>query len=149
MEPAKKSMPSIMPDRFGLSEEKRRDWIADIPDTVSIDEIMDPSYWAHIASQMQPMDHIEARREDGAWIAYLVVQFCEKNYATVVLDRRLNLTQEGDIPASSIKHYVKWKGPVLKWVVIRSHDSQILKDLMLSRDEAAAWMIDHEKTLGN
>jgi hypothetical protein len=146
MEAVKKSVPSLMPDRMGLAEDKRHDWVVDVPVTVSREEILEPSYWAHVAAQMQPLDHIEARWEDGSKIQYLIVAMCEKNYAVVKFDRELTLEQEAQAPSGAEKHRVEWKGPRLMWSVIRLSDSQIIHNGEKSRDLATAWMMEHEKS---
>ena len=145
---AKKSLPVIMPARFGLAESKRNDWIADIPSGVTLEDVMEPSYWAHVGEQMQPLDHIEVRAEDGSWIAYLLVKMCERNYAKVALDRIVKLEVSAEAPVESIKHKVEWKGPHHRFVVIRTADSQMLQNGFATRDLAAAWLKDHEKTVG-
>ena len=115
----KKQSPVLMPDRVGLAEDKRHDWVVDLPMTVTIEQALEPSYWAHVASQMDPLDHIELRAEDGSYVAYLVVAFCERNYARVVLDRVVKIEESREAPLSSQKHKVDWKGPAMKWCVIR------------------------------
>lgn len=143
----KKSMPVLMPDRIGHAEDKRHDWVVDLPITVTLEQALEPSYWAHVAAQMEPLDHIELRSEDGAWVAYLIVSFCERNYAKVVLDRVIKLESSDEVPLSTVKHKVEWKGPSLKFCVIRVSDSQLLQSGMREKHTAHAWMIEHEKTL--
>lgn len=146
-EAAKKSSPVLMPDRMGLSEHKRQDWVVDIPIGVTLEQAMEPSYWAHVAEQMNPLDHIEIRAEDGSYVAELIVSMCERSYARVVLDRVVRLTQEKEAPVESIKHRVEWKGPAMKWCVIRNSDNQVLRQEERTKDEAMRWLDDHEKTM--
>ncbi len=146
MDAAKKNAPTLMPDRMGLAEDRRHDWVVDVPISVSREEIFEPAYWAHVSAQMEPLDHIEARWEDGSKIIYLVVQMCEKNYAKVVFDRELTLDTAGEVPKGAFKHKVEWKGPRLLWSVIRLSDSQIIQSGEKSRELATAWMLDHEKS---
>lgn len=145
--PSGKSAPVIMPDRVGLAESKRQDWVVDVPIAHTLQHCLDPSYWAHVAAQMEPLDHIELRAEDGSWIAYLVVRFCERSYARVVLDREVKLDGELAAPAESVKHRVEWKGTQLKHCVIRNSDDKILQQGIRSKPEADRWLIDYEKTV--
>jgi len=142
---AKKGNPVLMPERMGLAEDKRHDWVVDIPITVQREEILDPSYWAHVAEQMEPMDHIEARWEDGSKIIYLVVQMCERNYARVALHGELTLDTAISVPTGSEKYKVEFKGTRLQWTVIRIADSVTLHSGAKSRELATAWMLDHER----
>jgi len=144
----KKEQPVIMPDRVGLAEHKRHDWVVDVPLGVTVEQATEPAFWAHVAAQMDPLDHIELRAEDGSWVAYMIVAYCERNYAKVVLDRVVKLEANHEIPMASRKHSVEWKGPHLKWSVIRMSDREVLKSGMSSKGEAANWMTEHEKTIG-
>ena len=146
--PQRKSMPVLMPERFGLAEDMRHDFVANIPMGVTLEDVLEPSYWAHMAEMMVPLDHIEVRAEDGSWVAFLIVQFCERNYARVVLDRIVKMSPDTEVPVASIKHRVEWKGPQLKYCVIRVADSQILKREVKTKEEANAWLLEHERTVG-
>jgi len=144
---AKKQSPVLMPDRIGLADDKRHDWVVDLPMSVTLEQAMEPSYWAHVAAQMDPLDHIELRAEDGSWVAYLIVSFCERNYATVVLDRQIKLGDDREVPLSTIKHRVDWKGPQMRWCVVRVSDSALLHQGEREKGAAYQWLQDHEKTL--
>lgn len=144
---AKKTSATLMPERMGLAEDKRHDWIIDIQLNVTLDDVLEPSYWAHVAAQMDPLDHVEVRAEDGSWIAYLIVSFCERNYAKMVVDRVVKLETSKAAPVASIKHKVEWKGPVNKFAVIRVSDSQMIKFGFRTKDLAYAALQDHEKAL--
>lgn len=143
----KKQSPVLMPDRFGLAEHKRSDWVADLPPSVSLEEALEPGYWAHVAEQMNPCDNIEVRAEDGSWFAELRVVMCERNYARVKLLRKYDISVDMSTPSSSVKHFVDWKGPHHKFCVIRSSDSQIVHSGEKDKQVAITWMIEHEKTL--
>ena len=142
-----KSAPVLMPERMGLREQKINDFVVDVPMTLSLEDALEPSFWAHVADQMQPSDHITLRADDGSWIAYLVVAYCERNFAKVVVDRCVKLNADTETPINSIKHKVEWKGPRLKYCVIRMSDAALLKQECRTREEAAAWMREHEQTM--
>lgn len=145
---ARKSHPMLSRERFALAEEQRHDFIANIPSGTTLEEVMDPSYWAFCAVDMVPFDHIQVRSEDGSWVAYLIVQFCERNYARVVLDRLVKMTPDATAPVASIKHKVEWKGPQMKFAVVRTDDSAILRKDFQTKEEAASWLREHERTVG-
>ena len=138
-----KDRPVLMPERMGLAESKRNDWVVDLPVEVTIEQIQDPDYWSHVAQQMTPFDHIEARSEDGSWVAYLLVVFAERNYALVIVDRVIKVAVDTAAPVSSIKYKVDWKGPHHKFVVIRTSDSAVLQSQLKTRAEANDWLVAH------
>lgn len=141
----KGNVPVLMPERFGLAESKRQDFVVDVAMGVLVDEIVQPSYWSHVAGQLYAGDHIEARAEDFSWIAHLIVKFAEKNYAVVHLDRVIQLEKVDLNPVASAKHRVEWKGPMHRFCVIRVADSEKVQGGFKTRGEADDWMKNHEK----
>ena len=140
--------PVLMPDRFGDQESKQHVFVVDLPATVALDDALQPSFWAHVSEQMQPFDEIKIRAEDGSFIAYLVVGWCERNFAQVILDRVVQLTVDREAPVNSVKHRVEWKGAHLKFCVIRNSDDKVLREGERTKDEAARWLRDFEVSAG-
>ena len=141
----REAMPVLMPERMKLAESARRDWVADVEIGRTVEDILHPSYWAHIGPQLSPGDHIEARAEDGQWVAYLYVFYAERTFAYVVLDRLLKIKANEITPQESIKHKVEWKGPHHKFGVVRVADSKMLQADFKTRDEAVTWLRNHER----
>ena len=142
---AKKSSPTIMDDRFGLAEHKRNDWVADAELGVTLDDIQDPAYWAHVSKQMNPYDKIEVRFDDGKLIAHLRVIVCERNYAKVQLIGVEEIKQNAEAPQGSLKHKIEFKGAHLKHAVIRLSDSAVLQSGFKTREEAEVWLRSYER----
>jgi hypothetical protein len=139
--------PVIDQTRMRLAEYDRQDWVANIQFGVTIEDIQTPGYWAHLASQLKPYDHIEARAEDGSWIAYLVVTGCDRAWAKVAVDRVIKLTTADVALSQEPQHKVEWKGPQYRFSVIRLSDSEKIKDGFMTKDEAHAWMVEHERVV--
>lgn len=146
----KKSSPTLMPDRIGHAEDKRHDWVVDVPVGVTLEDIQDPAYWALVVTEkgMEPLDHIEARWDDGTKIAYLIVRQCERTYAKVYLDRVLEFKEnvETALPPS-LKHKVEFKGGHMKFCVIRLKDDAVIHQGAKTREDADTWMRNHERTV--
>ena len=140
-----KDAPVLMPDRFGEADYKRHDFVVDVPVGVTVEQMLEPAFWAHVASQMDPFDHIEARAEDGSWIAYFVVRMCERNYAKVALDRVLSFEGQVSEAPISTKHRIEWKGPHHRYCVIRLSDSQMVSSQHKTKFDAETWMRQHER----
>ena len=146
-EAAKKQSPVVMPDRMVLAEHKRQDWVVDLPVGVTLEMAMEPGYWAHVAAQMEPLDHVELRADDGSWVAFLIVRYCERSYAIVHLVSRVDLAGPTDAPSSTQKHRVEWKGGAMKHCVIRNADGAVLHQGERDKQAAVNWMIEHEKSM--
>jgi hypothetical protein len=141
-----KRTPIITQGRMKLAEYERNEWVANVEHGVTTDDIQDPSFWSLMASQLKPYDHIEARAEDGSWVAYLIVTGCDRTWARMAVDRIVKLTT-GDIAQTqaAVMHNVLWKGPQLKYSVIRLSDSENIKPGFQTKDEAYQWLREHER----
>ena len=140
-----KEAPILQPARMHLAEHARHDWVVDVEEGRSIEQILDPGFWAHCADQFQVFDNIEARAEDGAWIAELTVLQCSKNWAKVYLKQKYVLSSTIVQDAASGTHEVKWKGPHLMWCAIRLSDGEVIQKSMPSKDAATLWLNEYEK----
>lgn len=138
---------TIDPSRMRLAEYDRQDWIANVPEGVTIEDVQKPEFWSHMAQQIKPYDHIEVRAEDETWIAQLLVLRTDRTWAKVHLLKHYELT--GAIATANIesKYEVQWKGPQKKWCVIRKSDNAIQKE-NCEKTEAIAWMDNHERMVG-
>lgn len=133
------------PQRHRLAEHVRNTWVVNAEEGTTIQDVLEPSYWAHVARELKPYDHIEVRLETGDWIAQMLVISQGLNWAKVHLLQQHNLSMSQEAPPSSQKHEVKWRGPQHKWCVMRLIDNQALQTGM-EKDEASAWLRNYERT---
>lgn len=134
----------LNPQRIGLAEQLRQDWVVNAEEGTTIRDILEPGYWAHCSAQMQVYDHIEVRLETGGWIAELLVLDVGRNYARVFLAHQHELADAGlDKPVGAVSHKLDWKGPQRKWAVIRLADMAVVQEGFSDKSAAAAWMDNH------
>ena len=138
---------AITEGQMKLAEYERRVWVANVEQGVTPEDIINPAYWALIAKKVSPYDHIEARAEDGSWIAFLIVTGCDRTWVKVVVDHIVKLTTSDVALTQSEKHELAWKGPMRKWSVIRMSDAAVVKDGFQEQDQAFIWMREHEKVV--
>lgn len=144
-ENSKKVMP-IEPMRMRLAEYERQDWVANAPENTDPEDLKDPAFWSHMASNFKPYDRIEVRADDGSWIAECRVLMCERTWAKVAVLHVHKLSSVSSAKAPS-KYRVEFKGPHRKWSVIRGSDGEYVKDGLNTKDDADTWLRDHEKNL--
>lgn len=132
--------------RMKPAEYERNDWVANVEFGHTIEDVLDPGYWAFTAPKLKPYDHIEARSEDGTWVADLIVCGCDRTWAKVALKQKFNLTTQDVSQSQASKHTVEWKGPQLRFGVVRTSDATIVKDGFREKAQAEAWMKEHEQT---
>jgi len=138
--------PMAHPSRMRLAEYDRQEWIVNAEPGHTIEDLMKPGYWAHMAQQMTAYDHIEVRAEDGSWVAELLVVQVDRMWAKVVLKSKFDFTVTED-PEELNQHVVEWKGPQHRFAVIRTSDREKIKDGFQNKEEAAAWMREHERVI--
>ncbi len=136
----------LNPQRMGLAEQMRQDWVVNAEEGTTIQDVLTPGYWAHMAAQMQVYDRIDVRLETGQWLLELIVLDVGRNYARVYLAHRHDFAEvDMDVPTNAITHKVEWKGPQRKHVVIRLSDSAAIQEGFSTKSEAMAWMENHIK----
>lgn len=143
--------PMITATRMRPAEYERNDWVANIEYGTELQDLLVPGFWAHMASKIRPYDHIEARADDGTWVAYLIVTGSDRTWARVVVDRVVKLTSKdvSDTQATTEpQHRVEWKGPHNKFTVIRISDNESLRTGFSTKEDAALWVREHERIVG-
>jgi len=138
----------LNPQRIGLAEYRRQDYVVNAEIGTTIQDIMEPSYWAHVASQMQPYDHIEVRMESGEWIAELIVLAVGRNWLKVFLAANHELEAvDPDMERKTATHVIKWRGPQHRHSVVRLLDDAVLQDGFEDKPAAQAWLDNHLRTI--
>ena len=134
----------LNPQRIGLAEQLRQDWVVNAEEGTTIKDVLDPGYWAHCAAQMQVYDHVEVRLETGEWLAELLVLDVGRNYARMYLAKVHDFAEVNtEMPTNAITHKVEWKGPQRKHVVIRLADNAAVQEGFSEKSAAIEWMNNH------
>jgi hypothetical protein len=135
------------PQRIGLAEQLRRDWVVNAAAGTTINDVLQPAYWAHCSQEFTVYDRIDVRVETGEWALDLIVMDVGRNYARMFVAHRYTFAEVDvpEIPADPIAHKVEFKGPHLKWVVIRLADGAQVQDRLKTEKEAVEWMQNHMK----
>lgn len=132
-----------------LKEHAIRQHVAYADEGTKIEDILKPEYWAHHAARLTALDEITVHEESGAWRAVVMVRDKGNVWAKVVLlsKNEFNAPAEGRSVKVGDDLLVDWRGPRVKWSVLRTSDNQRIKDGMATRDEALLWARDHVKAL--
>ncbi len=146
MSEVQKRVVVLSPNRVLLAEAARNLWVANAEEGTTIQDVLEPSYWAHKASELRPYDRIEVRLETGEWVAEVMVVSQGLNWAKVHLLHKHDLMLSTEAPPESQKHIVKWRGPQHKWCVVRIADNACLQNNM-EKELAEDWLRKHERTV--
>ena len=140
-------MTQLAISRFKQAEYERTVYSVVPEHGTPFDAVTEPDYWAHVSARMRPGDRIEVQAEDGSYWAELLVRDAGRLFAKVSVLRKVDLDEEtvtGELPVSS-DMTIKWRGPHLKWCVLRGNDA--IKEHCQTKGEAGSWLSDHIKAL--
>lgn len=137
---------ALSENRFSEANYKRNVWNVILPENESMDGVLEPLYWAHVARMLRPMDRIEVFKEDGTEWCELLVIFVDRVAAKVVMLNHVDLAPQA--PASVDPEYgIKWAGPHAKFRVVRLSDKHVVQDKLETAQHAAEWLIGYVKAL--
>ncbi len=116
----------LIEPRLKVAADERGWWVVNAEQGTTINDVLEPVFWSYIASKLRPYDRIEVRVDTGEWMLELMVLSCDRMWARVKVLHQYDLGPvETEMPQAQ-KHRVEWKGPQLKWCVIRNADSEII-----------------------
>lgn len=148
-EAAKKEreVPSVVPNRVQMAEHGRNIHLVTAESGEFPKDFLQPEFYAHVAKDMRPMDHVEIRTDDGTYWAELLVTEAASNWAKVHMLREAQLQSPGEQPSDK-RFRVEWKGPHLKHCVIRAKDSSVIHSGDAQRKDSILWLEDYTRNIG-
>lgn len=122
---------------------RRNCWIVTADNGVSPTDLLQPSFWDRVSSRLRPGDRIRVDAVDASWLAELLVRTASRTEAKVVmlnfhdlnkLDKAAKELNEAD-PIE-----VVYKGPTLRYCVVRKSDNARLVEKLETREQAMDWI---------
>jgi len=134
--------------RFHLAESIRQDYVAIVQQELKPHDLENPALWSNVANLCRPFGRIEARCEDGTWIAEFVILEVGRQFVRVKMLQHYKLTTE-DVAitqtAQASGYKVYWRGQHHQWAVQRLSDTEIVHQNEGSREAAESWLKEHLK----
>lgn len=132
--------------RYQLAEHARQvHWIVPEEGT-TIEEILAPDYWAHVARFLHAYDEIIVQFEDQPRRVDLQVLFASDYRASVAILREYKF-KELEIPEGQAALKPVFKGPQRRWTVQRQADGVFIKEGIQTKEEAEAYIRDTSKIM--
>lgn len=98
-----------------------------VPSGVTINDVLDPSSWTHIAQKLQPMSHIFVTAEDNTFCALLRVLSCGQLWAKTAVIWHKDLTETASVDTKEDRILeVQYVSNRYKWGVKRVSDGEWL-----------------------
>lgn len=118
-------------------------YVCKVPAELAFEQVLEPSFWAHVGQMLRPWDRIEVRPEDASYIAELTVIEAGQLFAKVALVFKQTLeTKSDDASLLTIefvggKHRVRRGPDVMKGDFATKKDAQRWIDDYTAKDKAA------------
>lgn len=136
---------------FQLAEEGRATRLIVLPEGATLEDVLKPIFWAHVAKQMHRRDRLEVHAYNGTWAADLLVLDCADLMAKVAVLHKYDLqTAAGAVPLpeppqNTYKYdFTKAAG----WRVIRIEDGEVMFKGSKTKDEATLWITNALRKFG-
>lgn len=127
----------LLTQRMRQADFDRVIWSITPEQGTTLDEILNPVYWSHVAKNLKPFARIEVLPEDKTWFAELIVVSAGDKDAIVKVLQKIDLVANAS-PVESDKYFSKFGGAA-KWRVFRKEDNEVMAS-GLTKDEADAWI---------
>lgn len=137
--------------RFKPAEYCRTVYQATPEPGTTLEDLLKPGFWAHVAAKLRKGDRIEVVIEDGTYFAELYVKHANKIEAHVHLMREVQLAksqtkdEELDLAKLFPDHSIRFAAG--KWRILRKEDKAILKEELKSKAEAILWLQGYLKEI--
>jgi hypothetical protein len=130
------------------------EWVITCEQGTQPSDLTDPNYFCHIANRLNKNDMIRAFFDDGSYIIDLLVLETDKTNLTplwvktiitniIDIEKSKNLNLETkEKPSKKDLEFkddfisVMFRGPVLKWSVIRNEDKVVLREKLETKEDA-------------
>lgn len=141
----------IIAPRFKPVEYCRTVYQATPEPGTTLEELLKPGYWSHVAAKLRKGDRIEVVTEDGTYFAEFFVKHANKIEAHVALLRENQIAKpqskadDLDLDKMFPEHSIRYAGG--KWRILRKDDKAVLKGELKSKEEAILWLQGYLKDI--
>lgn len=118
-------------------------WIVKPEATATVEDLLEPGYWAHVARQIRAGDRVEAVPDDRSYYAEFFVLAASSNWAKLVLLREETLIKDSGKSVDG-EFAIGFAGPH-KWRVTRG--KEVLSKGHDDKESATKWLADNMGTL--
>lgn len=135
------AMNQLPPSRRKLAEHEHNNHVVYPITGTTLEQMLNPKYWAHVAREMRLYDKIEAIVEDGSMEYEFRVLSVGKNEVFVALRHSVELGQVPQSTSLPSDYKVEWSGPHSKHRVKRGND--VIRDKFDTAEAARQWLVNH------
>lgn len=128
------------PKRLLTQQEAINIFFVTADEGTTIDDVMKPTYWAHVCRQLKPFHEITVICADGSWRAHLLVRSVGATHANV---HKLDYTSfdEAETSSEETPYIAKYRGPSHMHCVVRKDNGAVEKTGFQTANDARAWIM--------
>jgi len=151
--PNEKQLIQLPPGELSEHDYISSRWDVKVLQSVKPKDILEPSFWAHEAMKLKPLDEVRVHCEDGTWLGYYIVLDCSRTWAKVQMLSMHQLTSADvsqtqasieDVAKFVAAHSIVHRGPH-RWSVVRNSDKAVLHEGVVVKDDAITWLDKHAR----
>ena len=134
----------LLPTRIKLADYVRQHWRSTPDGGITLEQVLEPSFFGHIAKKIALLDIIEVIPQDNSYFAELLVTGKADDRVTVTLLRHIPLAEQTKAKTQGTTSAriaeddleVKYRGPIAKHTVWVKSTHEIIKEGFDTADEA-------------
>ena len=140
-EPVIQAMPNNMKEDGVYSSA----YTMNAPSGATRENILDPIFWAHVASTLRRNDIVHIRANDDTFWAQYLIRDCGRTWAKAFEMHWFGF-KGSEMEAEDVLEYeCKWNGPSDKFIVLRLADGTKLAKDLSTKDDALGWLAQYKK----
>ena len=132
--------PALIPSLLKMAEHTRNVFTIVIPPGISLQSVLRPVYWAHVAQHLKPYSRVECRAADNKWLADLMVASAGKQEASMWVLNYVDIEAQAKKGSVDDSEYRISFAPRQRWRVIRASDGMVVHKDCATEDEASEWV---------
>lgn len=137
---------ALKEDRWQLKEHRNPGhWIC-VPAGVTIEDVLQPAFWANVARKLKPFNTIEVHWDDAGQFAEVYCVSAGRNWASVSLLRHVKLDR-AVLPQQASQYQITFNGPVDRFRIMRLTDNAVIRAGFQSELEARQWLEQYLRNL--
>ena len=128
----------ILQRQIQQAEFARTVWVVKPEPGVTLEQLLQPESWAHVAKSLKPGDLIDVLSADNEWYAELFVRSADSNEVKVAVLKHYTFGDAKAVVDGEVE--VKHRGEAKKWSVLRKSDRAVLVEGLETRGAAEDWV---------
>lgn len=116
----------------------------------TVEDALESDFWSHVTKRIRPYDTFRLIAEDGAYVAEIIATTAASTFVKMVEMWRWERDDSSEAAVADEGPqvaYVKYRGPSLRWCVLRSADHEPLKENLQEKPDAENWLRQYIATI--